>query len=193
MTKLVFLVFLIFLLGCAQQNFKGVPVSPAKQAPDFTLINQFGEEVSLRDFRGKVVVVSFLYTSCPTVCPVIAHKFMKAAEELGDQARDDIVFIAVTVDPERDTQERVKEYSLKNGMLDKWQYLTAEKRDVEQVWKAYNIYVKKNIDEEGNYLVDHTTTVIIIDKKGSLRLLFPGITWDPKDLVHDVRLIMKEE
>jgi protein SCO1/2 len=190
---LVALLFLVLLLGCTQQSFKGVPLSPAKPAPDFTLTNQFGEEASLRDFRGKVVVMSFLYTNCPTVCPVITQKFISTAKELGDDAGADVVFLAVTVDPERDTPEKIRRYSEEKGMLDKWQYFTGERRAVEQVWGDYHIYVNKSsVDASGNYLVDHTATAIIIDKKGNLRVVFPGITWDPKDLANDVRLLMKE-
>lgn len=197
--RLAAIIFLVLLLGCMQQSFKGVPLNPLKPAPDFTLTNQFGERVALSDFRGKVVVMTFIYTHCPTVCPILTQKFIIAATELGGYAGVDVVFVAVTVDPERDTVDRVREYSVEKGMLDKWQYLTGERSVVEQVWRDYSIYVNKiyvnksSVDASGNYLVDHTATAIVIDKRGNLRLVFPGITWDPKDLVHDVRLLMKEE
>ncbi|MDP6459662.1 MAG: SCO family protein [Candidatus Hydrothermarchaeota archaeon] len=188
------LLLLLLLAGCTQQNFKGVPLTPAKPAPDFTLTNQFGEEVSLSDFRGKVVVMSFLYTNCPTVCPIITSKFISAAEELGDSAGRDVVFVAVTVDPERDTTDKIRRYSEEKGMLDKWHYFTGGRVEVERVWSDYNIYVNKSsTDASGNYLVDHTATVIGIGKRGNLRLVFPGAIWDPKDLADDLRLLMKEE
>ncbi len=188
------LAILILIAGCAQQQgFKGVPLSPAKPAPDFTLTNQFGERVSLSDFRGRVVVISFLYTSCPTVCPAITQNFIRAMDELGDSVGRDVVFVAVSVDPERDTVERVREYSEKRGLLHRWQYLTGERAELEKVWKDYNIYVNVSWqDDYGNYLVDHTATAIIVDKEGNLRLVYPGITWDPKNLAHDVKLLMRE-
>ena len=184
------LLLLLLLAGCTQQNFKGVPLTPAKPAPDFTLTNQFGEEVSLNDFRGKVVVMSFLYTNCPTVCPIITSKFISAAEELGDSAGRDVVFVAVTVDPERDTTDKIRRYSEEKGMLDKWHYFTGGRVEVERVWRDYNIYVNRSqLDEDGNYIIDHTAKVFVIDKKGTRRVVFPGITWDSKDLAHDVRLL----
>ncbi len=184
---------LLLVAGCAQQGYKGVPLSPPKPAPDFTLTNQFGEKVSLSDFRGKVVVISFLYTSCPTVCPAITQNFITAMEELGDAAGRDVIFIAVSVDPERDTVEQVRRYSEKRGLLYKWQYLTGERSELEKVWKAYNIYVNVSWrDEYGNYLVDHTATAIVVDRQGNLRLVYPGITWDPRDLAHDLKLLLRD-
>ncbi len=191
--KLLLLLALVLLSACLQQDFKGIELSPSKPAQEFSLINQFGEQVKLSDFRGKVVVLSFLYTSCPTVCPVITQKFTAAANELGDLTGSEVIFVAVTVDPERDTVEKIREYSAGKGMLDKWHYLTGGKSAVEKVWRDYGVYVNKSAgDTAENYFVDHTTTVVVIDKKGNLRLVFPGLAWDSKDLAQDVRLLLRE-
>lgn len=192
--KTRFILLLLLIAGCVQeQSFKGVPLSPAKPAPDFTLTNQFGERVSLSDFRGKVVVMSFLYTSCPTVCPAITQNFINAMEELDDSVGKDVVFVAVSVDPERDTVEQVRKYSEKRGLLNRWQYLTGERSELEKVWRDYNIFVNVSWrDEYGNYLVDHTATAIVVDREGNLRLVYPGVTWNPKDLAHDIRLLIRE-
>ncbi len=194
MRKWVLTFILLLFTGCLQQNFRGVPLSPAKQAPDFTLTNQFGERVALSDFRGRVVAMSFLYTRCLTICPVITHKFAKAAKDLGDSSGKDVIFVAVTVDPEGDTIDRIMEYSAKSGVGEGWQYLTGKRSELEGVWRDYGIYVEKRWDNStGTYFIDHTATTIVIDRAGNLRLVFPGTSWQPDDLVHDILILMEEE
>jgi protein SCO1/2 len=184
---------LFLLLGCLQYSFKGVAVSPPKPAPDFVLVNQFGEKTSLSDFRGRVVAMSFIYSSCTTICPIITSKFIKAAEELDDIINSKAVFIVITVDPERDTVDRVKKYSKDRGMLGKWQYLTGEYSDVEKVWRNYNVFVNKSEpDKEGKYTVDHTGIVYVIGKEGNLRLMY-SLRFDPRDLASDMRQLSEEK
>lgn len=184
-------VFILVLAGCLQQKFSGIAPYPYP-APDFTLTNQHGEQISLRDLRGKIIVMSFLYTNCPTVCPLITSKFTAAAEMLGDA--QGVVFIAVSVDPEGDTMDRVREFLKNKGLQGRMHYLIGEREELEEVWSNYNIYVNKsNPDEEGNYLVDHTAIVYVIDREGNLRVLYPGLKWNPKFLVRDIRMLQREE
>lgn len=188
---LVVLLVLLFA-GCAQQSYSGVMVSPERPAPDFTLVNQFGEETSLKDFQGKVVALSFIYASCTTICPIITSKFMATADDLGEQVGKDVAFVVITVDPERDTVHRIREYSAEKGMLDKWHYLTGDPDKVMKVWGDYNVYVNKSqADLSGDYTVDHTGIVYVIDKKGNLRLMY-SLRFDPRDLAADMRKLGKE-
>lgn len=192
MKKELIAVLVLLVAGCAQQSYNGVVVSPERPAPDFTLINQFGEQTSLEDLKGKVVALSFIYASCTTICPIITSKFIATADELGDQVGRDVTFVVVTVDPERDTVNRIREYSLKNGMLERWQYLTGEPAVVERVWRGYNVYVNKSKpDPTGEYTVDHTGIVYVIDKKGNLRLMY-SLRFDPRELAADMRKLSKE-
>ena len=81
------------------------------QAPDFTLVSQDGEPVSLRDFRGKVVAVAFIYTYCTDVCPMLTAHMASVQEKLGSAFGPKIAFVSITVDPERDTPEVLKQYA----------------------------------------------------------------------------------
>lgn len=192
MKKALVAVLMLLLAGCAQQGYNGVMISPAKPAPGFTLVNQFGEQISLKDFQGKVVALSFIYGSCTTICPIITSKFITAAGELEDSIGKDVAFIVITVDPERDTVGRIREYSAEKGMLEKWQYLTGDLGVLEGVWKDYNIFVNKSEpDQYGNYTVDHTGIVYVIDKKGNLRLLY-SLRFDPRKLAADMRKLSRE-
>lgn len=182
---------LLLLTGCLQQKFSGIAPDP-HPAPEFTLTNQDGERVSLQDFRGKTVVMSFMYTNCPTVCPLITSKFLRAAEMMGESLGKEVVFIGVTVDPERDTPEAVRRFLEGKGMLGRMEYLTGDREEVEKVWENYNVYVNKTPEEQGGYQVDHTAVVYLIDREGYLRVLYPGLEWYPKYLVEDIRTLQKE-
>jgi|GEM_PF-691942 len=187
------LLLILLFAGCLQEKFSGIAPNPYP-APEFGLTNQYGEEASLSDFRGRVVVMSFLYTSCPTVCPLIISKFIEAADMLGDTAGNEVIFIAVSVDPEGDTVEGVKGFVEKKGLGGKMYYLTGDRSELEEVWNYYNVYVNKSEpDASGNYMIDHTAIVYVIDKKGNLRLLYPSLQWWPKFLVGDVKTLLREE
>jgi|TARA_B100001964_G_C14260524_1_gene615186 protein SCO1/2 len=183
---------LLLSMGCLQEKFSGITPQP-NPAPDFILNNQFGEKVSLSDFKGKIIVMSFLYTSCPTVCPLITGKFVDAAKKLEKSKNDNVIFLGISVDPERDTIEAVNKYIETKDLRD-MQFLIGTRDELEIVWEYYNIYVNKSGDDESNdYEIDHTAIVYVIDKNGDLRILYPGLKWYPKFLVSDINTLLKEE
>lgn len=173
------------------RKFKGTPYTPPEPAPDFNLTTQFGTNGSMSGFRGKVIVLTFLFTACVDACPMIVVKLKTAAGELGGAVGPKVAFAAVTVDPERDTVGKVKSYSDGYGMTDKWLFFTGAKSDLAPVWKAYGVHVNAsahNVSE--NYDVDHSTLVFVIDGRGDLRLLYGAMQMETADLVHDVRLLI---
>src|SRR5712692_7361094 len=92
------------------------------EAPGFTLTNQDGQRVSLADFRGKPVVLTFLYTHCPDVCPIIADKLHSATDKLGAD-RSKVAIVAITTDPTHDDRLSIERFSEQHGMTGKWSYL----------------------------------------------------------------------
>ena len=82
----------------------------AGPAPDFELVDQFNNPVNMSQFEGKVVVITFVYTHCPDVCPAVTYQMKKLSEELGDDYNESVVFLSVTVDPERDSPRQLKDY-----------------------------------------------------------------------------------
>ena len=123
-------------------------ICPSGQAPNFSLIDQNGNPVNLTHYEGKILVVSFLYTSCPDICPAITYQLRKLSEELGDDYGESVEFISITVDPVRDTPEQLKVFS-SNNKAD-WKFLTSTSddsfSDMASVWADYRIYV--NIEED---------------------------------------------
>ena len=137
------LVVLCFLLaGCSGSEdleILGIEYKDPPEAPDFTLENQFGEEVMLSSFEGKVVVVAFIYTSCPDVCLIISSNLDYAYQNIGEHA-DMVEFVSITIDPARDTTSHLLEWTSARGY--EWNHLTHERGSVMQaVWDEWNVVV----------------------------------------------------
>ena len=116
---------------------------PENPAPAFVLINQNNEVVNLSQFEGKIVVMTFLYTHCPDVCPAITYQMKRLSEELGDDYDESVVFLSVTVDPERDTAERLASFS--SGYNASWDFLTVNssfpESHMQAMWTNYKMVV----------------------------------------------------
>ena len=123
-------------------------ICPSGPAPDFSLVDQNGNVVNLTDYENKILVVSFIYTSCPDICPAFTYQLKKLSEELGEDYGESVEFISITVDPERDTPERLASFA-SNSNAD-WKFLTSVSNDsfgdMVSIWADYRLYVE--IDEE---------------------------------------------
>jgi protein SCO1/2 len=111
----------------------------SQQAPPFTLIDHRGETVQLSDLRGKAVAMTFIFTNCPDVCPLIINRMSMAYEQVPDDKKDDIAMVAITVDPERDDPETMAEYLESRSVpdLENWYGLTGDLETLEPIWQAY--------------------------------------------------------
>jgi len=154
-------------------------------APGFTLINQDGRQISLSDFRGKPVVLTFLYTHCPDVCPIIADKLRTASDQLGPDASKAAI-LAITTDPSHDDRLSIQRFSDEHGMTGRWNYLVGSPGQLEPLWKAY--YVAAQLLSDSSVM--HTAAIYVIDKGGRERVYIDGGDFAPADVVHDVRLLM---
>jgi protein SCO1/2 len=151
--------------------FHGAVLQSPKPAHDFKLPNHYGQETSLSDYRGKVVLLYFGYAACPDVCPSTLAELKEARELLGPRA-DDVQVIMVTVDPERDTAEVVAEFLA--HFDPSFLGLIGTPDQVAQVATQYGIFFQKQeTTSVMGYLVDHTATVMLVDPDGYMRLVFP--------------------
>jgi protein SCO1/2 len=158
-------------------------------APEIHLGDQEGNSFSLGDQRGKVVLLAFGYTNCPDVCPITLAQFKQIKAGLGGDAAL-VRFVLITVDPERDTPERLKQYL---GSFDpEFTGLTSSRSDLERVWQEYGVFQEKQApDSSGNYAVDHTARIYAIDKGGNFRLTYP-YDMQASAIVEDVRHLVEE-
>jgi protein SCO1/2 len=158
-------------------------------APDFTLTSQDGVPVSLKDLRGKVVAVTFIFTMCSTTCPVLTPMMSFVQDRLGSDFGAKIAFISITVDPERDTPEVLKEYAQAfDANLAGWSFLTGEPAAIREVTRRYGVYAAKS--ENGD--VDHTFLTSIIDPHGILRVQYLGVRFDPEEFRRDLLSLLEE-
>ncbi|MGH3305531.1 MAG: SCO family protein [Streptosporangiaceae bacterium] len=130
------------------------------KAPNFTLTSQFGQQVSLSSFRGKVVILAFTDSECTTVCPLTTQSMLAAKDLLG-KAGDQVQLLGVDANPDATSVPDVMSYSQSHGMVNHWDFLTGTLPQLKAVWHAYGIYVQI---EHGQ--IDHTPAVYIIDARG---------------------------
>jgi protein SCO1/2 len=170
-------------------TFHGSLLETPVLAPEIQLGDQDGKPFSLSDQRGQVVLLAFGYTNCPDVCPTTLAQFKQVKAGLGDDAAL-VRFLFITVDPERDTPERLKLYL---GSFDPaFTGLTSSRSELERVWQEYGVFQQKQApDSSGNYAVDHTARIYAIDKTGNFRLTYP-YDIEVSAIVEDVRHLVEE-
>jgi protein SCO1/2 len=159
-------------------------------APAFSLTTQEGARLSLQDLRGKVVAVTFIYASCADTCPLLTAKLAGLQARLGTDFGAKVFFVSITVDPERDTPAVLKRYAQVHGAnLAGWAFLTGTPAEIQQVTRHYGIYYKKRPRGE----VDHTFLTSLIDHRGTLRVQYLGVRFDPDELLRDLQALVQEE
>lgn len=150
-------------------TYHGTHLSPAMPPVDFTL-RSADRAVSRQDLAGKVVPIFFGYTSCPDVCPTTLLRLDQALEELGE-ARDEVQVVFVSVDPERDSPERASSYA--KAVHPSFMGLTGSEEEIADVAAEYGIYYARAEGSEATgYLVDHTTTTVVLNREGGVELLW---------------------
>jgi cytochrome oxidase Cu insertion factor (SCO1/SenC/PrrC family) len=138
----------------------------AQPAPDIKLVNQFGQPMSLSQFRGKVVVLSFEDSECTTVCPLTTQSMLQAKQLLG-AAGDQVQLLGVDANPTATSVADVLAYSRAHGMVNQWDFLTGSLAQLKAVWGAYHIAVQI---EKGQ--IDHTPALYVIDQRGREQKLY---------------------
>ena len=131
-----------FSLGAFEKPVKlaGTEIPHPAAAPDFTLTDQQGQPFHMADTKGRVVVMTFIYTHCTDLCPFITLKVKDARDQLGKDS-DKAVFVAVTTDPQRDTEKVIAAYSRAAGLYDGWHFVTGPASSVKVVWYNYGVGV----------------------------------------------------
>ena len=176
------------------------------EAPDFALINQDSREVKLSDFRGEVVLMDFIYTSCPDVCGLLDYQMQRVWHQLDDGLKQDLVLISVSFDPEVDTPEVLRQYATLFDVPG-WQFLTGTLKQIHQVTDdyglGYQISYEETADEPDHKHGDshgparhyrHNIVVVLIDRDGMVRKTYGN---DPaseveKTMIRDVTSVVGE-
>jgi protein SCO1/2 len=165
----------------AGDRYAGAVMPKGLRAPDFALRDQDGEPISMRGFRGKPVLVTFLYTTCEESCPGQAQTIRGALDELGH----DVPAIAVAVDPPHDTPERARAFLTEQRAIGRIDFVLGSREELRPLWRGFAIQPQSTRHE-------HQARFTLVDKSGFQRVGFPGNQATPERLAHDVRLLERE-
>ncbi len=158
-------------------------------APDFTLVSQDGTQVSMSDFRGKVVAVAFIFATCLDICPMLTDNMVRVQHSLDEDFGRNIAFVSITVDPERDTPEILKVYAESFGAdLRGWSFLTGDPEAVHAVGLKFGVIARKTADGD----VDHLLLTSLIDADGQMRVQYLGAEFNLEEFRGDLLSLVDE-
>jgi protein SCO1/2 len=160
---------------------------PPREAPEFDLLGSNGGELKMSNYRGKVVLLAFGFTSCTAVCPTTLNTFAVARRKLAATAAD-VQIVYITVDPQRDNTTRLKKYL--GGFDQTFVGGTGTEQQLAAVRKSYGISAEKQVLGD-SYTYEHSSFTYLIDRSGRIRALMP-YGHSPDDYVHDLTLLLKE-
>jgi protein SCO1/2 len=162
--------------------FEGA-LRPRAPRVDFALRNQDGELVRLSDERGKVVVVSPMYSTCQDTCPIVAQQIRGAIDDLTAAERGQVRAHALSVDPEHDTPDRAQSFLLERRVRGYLDFLLGTRRELAPVWRVFGFSPQTDAQE-------HNAYVVLIDRDGRQRVSFPVNYLTPEGLTHDLELLI---
>jgi protein SCO1 len=161
-------------------------LTPVAQAPALVLHNYLGKRVDINSYRGKAVLVTFVYTHCPDVCPLMISNLRVAQNLMGAAKAAKAQVIAVSVDPRGDTRKAVTRFLAQHEMTGRMQYLVGSARELGAVWKAWGVGSER--DAKNPDLVEHSGLVYGVTGSGK-RLTIYAASFQPSDIAHDVPLL----
>jgi protein SCO1/2 len=163
--------------------YDGGVASPPEPEPALKLNNYLGDPVNLSSYRGKAVLVTFLYTNCPDVCPLITANLHVAQKLMGPAEASKVRIVAVSVDPRGDTRKTVAAFLARHEMTGNMKYLIGSAHELGQVWKAWNVGSER--DAQQPQLVNHSGLVYGISASGKVTTIYSA-NFKPSEIVHDV-------
>ena len=171
-------------------KYAGTAAVPSKAAPPLVLRDSLGHPVNLDQYRGKAVLVTFIYDHCPDICPLIVGNLHTAQAQLGPEAQK-LQIIAVSVDPRGDTPSTVKDFLREHRMTGRMEYLIGSRPELEKVWRDWSILSKATPTPKDPDLVEHSALVYGISASGRITTLYPH-DFVPSQIVHDVPILASQ-
>jgi protein SCO1/2 len=166
----------------AATRFEGSLRPPGMPISDFTMRDERGKVATLREYRGKPVIVTFLYTTCEDTCPLTAQTIRGALDELGH----DLPVLIFAVDPPRDTPKSAQRFLNEQRVMGRMRWLLGPQDELRRQWKAYG--VQPQTDE-----LEHSAYVVLLDKTGRQRIGWPAGEATPDQIANDLRILEREE
>ncbi len=190
--RLMLMVLLAALLTACAHQFSGVFTKPLGPAPDFALTDENGQPFKLSDLRGKWILMAHGYTHCPDVCPLTLSRLRDVKQAIGP-LDDQLQVVFVTIDPERDTPDVMKQYlaHFDKNFPQKFKGLSGTPDEIATATKPYGVkYEKKDVNAAGGYSMGHTAEVYLIDPQFNWRMTFPfGV--QAEEIAADLKYLMQ--
>jgi protein SCO1/2 len=165
----------------AESPFRGGSMPSGVHAPEFTLRDQDGKRVSMAEYRGKPVVVTYTYTHCKETCPLQAQMIRGALDDLGH----DIPALAISVDPFGDSPASARAFLAKQKMTGRMRYVLGRRRQLQPVWRGFAIQPQLRDSE-------HQAYITLVDRKGMQRVAVAINQTSPEDLAHDIKVLERQ-
>jgi protein SCO1 len=190
--KIIIAIFIsmIALAGC----IKNFPFDKDLKKESYSLLNQDSTTVSFPSIiNGKRTLVAFIYTHCADICPMTTHNLYLTEEELDKERIENINYVAISFDPERDTPDVLKKYSKMMGLdSNKWNLLTGKKDVIKDLMKRFDITAiptdsSYSDDGEVNYTIMHTDRIALVDKDAKIRKYYKGSTANISEITNDIK------
>ena len=157
-------------------RFEGALMPPGVRAPDFALRDERGRPVTMSQFRGRPVAVTFLYTTCEDTCPAQAQQIKGALDQLDRP----VPALAIAVDPPRDTPAKAREFLDKYDLAGRMRWVLGSREQLEPLWRGFAI-------QEQLPDIEHQARIVLVDREGYQRIGFPADQATPERLAHDLR------
>ena len=185
---LMFTIVSMALCGYADSGSSNGTLPRIGPAPAFTLTTQEGTQLSLLDLRGNPLVVTFIFTSCRSACPMLTSKLVRIQRRVSKTGKHSVRFVAITVAPEVDTPDILKAYAKAHGAdLRSWTFLTGTPASIDDVARRYAVFQKKRPPDD----VEHTFLTSLIDAKGVLRVQYQGVEFSEDEFIEDLRTLVQ--
>ena len=195
MRKLIFvitaLIITLAISGCSNKP----DVIHDLSNKNFTLIDSDSSVVNFPgDYRGKTVVIGFIYTHCPDICPMTTHNINLVKQELEKQGIKDVAYVDISFDPHRDTPAVLKEYANVRGInTNQFHFLTGKEKIIKSLLKDCNIYALPGdttiVGQDTSYFFIHTDRISVMDPDGKIRAEYKGSTANREELIKDINRI----
>jgi protein SCO1 len=188
--RMIVVIALLYLNAAMPVSANDSQLPRIGPAPSFSLTTQDNTQLKLTDLRGKIVAVTFIFTTCKDTCPVLTAKLVGVQKKLAADVSPHVAFVAISLTPKHDTPEVLKAYANAHGAdLSRWSFLTGDAKQIHALAKQIGVFVKakKSADD-----VDHGFLTSIIDRAGVIRVQYLGVRFEPDEMRADLQALVQE-
>ncbi|MDE0290988.1 MAG: SCO family protein [Candidatus Dadabacteria bacterium] len=187
-----YLLFLVLVTtGCGLENKSNLPIKGT--LPDISLTDFNENEFMFSDLKGKVVVLSYIYTNCPDICHITSGKLNTFKNSLDHKVKNKVFFVSISFDPRRDSTQALREHArMMNLNLENWLFVTGSSENIVEVLHVAGIdpWIQKDPNDSKGYTFSHRDRISLADKNGRIRMHYKGTNFDSERLEDDIRSLL---